>query len=634
MENSIVDKNTSLAAILEDGEVSRHLRVFFPEIMLDCVPAAMRQLPLSQLERDVVMPWGAPFPAGLLLQAVSLIRDCITDRKYEFIPLWQEEEKRRTMMASYPPFIPQNIGDGKESVCLISTNTRTDALRPAAIICPGGGYTLLSVLEEGLRFAEELEKNGIRPFILLYSLMPNRYPAPQLDLALAVQYVRTHASELGILPDDLMVMGSSAGGHLASVYAGNAAYYAGMAADSYAAAGFGKLPAVQAVPEKLCLNYPVITISGSTTVTPEEIGTPEALKETCREFISVRTAVSEKYPKTYVWACDDDPMVHADNARGLHLALAAAGAEHRYHGYPGGGHGIGMAEGTSAEGWFSEMLDYLYPDRSDPEGYFARRVADGTYLIGCDYSDFGGRSGKGIEFGMPTGNSWMIVGDKEALLVDTAAKIPGLRAFAEKVAGVPVRLILSHAHPDHVYRLQEFDAVMLHADDIPLLHGAYGWEPCRTVPDTVLTVKDGEILDPGNGHRVRVIHFPGHTDGSILLYDEKTRMLVSGDSIGRRLIYASCGYYPMKDFDSRLAKVEEMDIRGICSCHDRRIIDKEQIAFMRSALEKLPYAKDVIQYGDAEPMHYMRVGNEMEMRFFDCSYMEHQAENIARERDC
>ena len=55
------------------------------------------------------------------------------------------------------------------------------------------------------------------PFILRYSVAPERYPRSQQDLALAIKYVRKNADKYGIDGDNLMLMGSSAGGHLCSI---------------------------------------------------------------------------------------------------------------------------------------------------------------------------------------------------------------------------------------------------------------------------------------------------------------------------------------------------------------------------------------------------------------------------------
>src|SRR5690606_9717685 len=99
------------------------------------------------------------------------------------------------------------------------------------------------------------------------------------------------------------------------------------------------------------------------------------------------------------------------------------------------------------------------------QAYFAIEVAEHTYLIGCETEEVPNGGGHSLEFGAPTGNSWLIIGEDSAILIDSAAPLEGVRAFAEELAQVPVMLVLTHAHPDHIYRLQEFDEFWLHPMD-------------------------------------------------------------------------------------------------------------------------------------------------------------------------
>jgi len=103
----------------------------------------------------------------------------------------------------------------------------------ALIICPGGGFQGLAYQQEGTATANWCIENGITAFILKYRLMP--FPYPELDQAApsqrdslfmnfvrlaaadgieAIKYVRTHASEYGINPARIGIVGYSAGGTL------------------------------------------------------------------------------------------------------------------------------------------------------------------------------------------------------------------------------------------------------------------------------------------------------------------------------------------------------------------------------------------------------------------------------------
>ena len=87
--------------------------------------------------------------------------------------------------------------------------------RPAVVICPGGGYEFCS-FREGEPVALELLSKGYQTFVLRYSTAPDSFPTALLELAGAVAMVRLRAAEWNIIPEQVAVMGFSAGGHLAA----------------------------------------------------------------------------------------------------------------------------------------------------------------------------------------------------------------------------------------------------------------------------------------------------------------------------------------------------------------------------------------------------------------------------------
>ena len=86
----------------------------------------------------------------------------------------------------------------------------------AVVICPGGGYTHLSLEKEGSEAAAWLNGLGIAAFVLRYRLADYGHPAPLQDVTRALGYVRTRSRELGIAAQRVGVLGFSAGGHLAA----------------------------------------------------------------------------------------------------------------------------------------------------------------------------------------------------------------------------------------------------------------------------------------------------------------------------------------------------------------------------------------------------------------------------------
>lgn len=109
--------------------------------------------------------------------------------------------------------------------------------------------------------------------------------------------------------------------------------------------------------DKVCLNYPVISL-GKEDHEPRF----EALtggKEGLRDKLSVELHVDSTYPKTFVWACEDDELVPVSNAKRMGEALKQAKVPCKMRIYPTGGHGCSLAKRTSAEGWIDEMIEFM-----------------------------------------------------------------------------------------------------------------------------------------------------------------------------------------------------------------------------------------------------------------------------------
>ena len=116
------------------------------------------------------------------------------------IPLWNEET---------PGFDP-SLGQREPGL----TPCLCDGAKGCMIVLPGGGYTMRAD-HEGLPVAKMLCRGGISAFVLSYRVAPYHDPIPLLDARRAVRTVRAHASQLGIDPHKIGILGFSAGGHLA-----------------------------------------------------------------------------------------------------------------------------------------------------------------------------------------------------------------------------------------------------------------------------------------------------------------------------------------------------------------------------------------------------------------------------------
>ncbi len=320
------------------------ISVFFDRSFLQLVPEPYRDRPLEEVKTAFLLPWGQPFPADQMVEDANLILE--GERYWELIPLWS-------------PVLTVETGDAA-SVFLMRLKDDLKGKRPAVLICPGGGYENLSFGGEGVRTAMRLQKYGCRTFVLRYRVSPNRYPAPQLDLLLAVKYLRANAERFQIDPGDLMILGYSAGGHLCASSAALAEELDGALTKAVEAARpefSGMLQGVSSRPDKVCLCYPVITFLG-----PRHEPSFQCLTggdESLRAPLSIETRVTPDYPETFLWTCADDSLVPPFSTESMRDALARCGVRHKCVIYPQGEHGCCLGEGTSAEGWTDEMAAFF-----------------------------------------------------------------------------------------------------------------------------------------------------------------------------------------------------------------------------------------------------------------------------------
>jgi acetyl esterase/lipase len=207
----------------------------------------------------------------------------------------------------------------------------------AMVICPGGGYAGLAN-HEGEHYARFLNEQGIAGFVLKYRLGSAGYhhPAMLQDAARAVRTVRAKASEWKLDRKRIGIMGSSAGGHLASTLLTHF--------------DAGKPDAVDAIekessrPDVGILCYPVITMTatefshkGSITNLLGKNPSAELLKELSNEL-----HVTKETPPCFLWHTDEDKGVLVENSLLFAQALRSAGVPFDLHIYEHGPHGMGL----------------------------------------------------------------------------------------------------------------------------------------------------------------------------------------------------------------------------------------------------------------------------------------------------
>lgn len=195
---------------------------------------------------------------------------------------------------------------------------------PAVLVCPGGGYGILAWDLEGTEIAQWLNAQGIAAFVLKYRVPGNQRDAALCDAQRAMGLLRARASEFGIDPARLGIMGFSAGAHLAvrTCAAGGKRLYGPLdAAD--------RLPCR---PDFALVIYPAYLSRKGFELAPG-------------------LAVTRELPPTFLAQAEDD-RAYVDSSLAYFAALKAAGVPAELHLFPNGGHGFGLRKhGTASDAW-------------------------------------------------------------------------------------------------------------------------------------------------------------------------------------------------------------------------------------------------------------------------------------------
>lgn len=355
-------KYNSMNDIMNYPQMREYLKLFYSEYLLEMYPQELWNMPVARIEQVAHTPWGEPFSivADQLMDAVNLVADLNENHTRRTIPLWGEKDETGSVLRAL-----EGNADRKDKVFLIAPDGEnlqvkdTEKRKPAVIICPGGGYEEVCFSGEGTPVMHYMEAKGYCAFILRYRVGADAvYPAPQEDLSLAVRYVREHADQYGLDPENVMIMGFSAGGHLCASQAGLWKEMQELLnKDQEQETGKSTRP------DKVCLCYPVISL----TKEPHE-GSAQALtggKKELREPLSAENLVTSEYPPVFVWTCADDDCVPPSNAAKMAEALEKAGVRHEYRLYSAGGHGCALAFSKEACEWSREMTEFFEEDRKD-----------------------------------------------------------------------------------------------------------------------------------------------------------------------------------------------------------------------------------------------------------------------------
>lgn len=221
--------------------------------------------------------------------------------------------------------------------------------RTGVIVLPGGAYRTLMMEKEGAAVARWLSQRGVDAFVLQYRLGPKyHFPAPMLDGARAVRYVRSHAGELGIAPNKIGVWGFSAGGHLAGWLA--------TVHDNGDPRAQDPIDRVSDRPDFAILSYARLSMD-------PEIPRPTNLEALIGDHPSLQTIntvsierhANKDTSPSFIFSTSADETVNSLNATAYYDALKRLHIPVELHIFERGAHGVGLGLGLQHVPELSEL---------------------------------------------------------------------------------------------------------------------------------------------------------------------------------------------------------------------------------------------------------------------------------------
>lgn len=258
----------------------------------------------------------------------------------------------------WPDGAPGALGKADTDIPTLTPNLPdpSKATGAAIVICPGGGYGGLAP-HEGVDYARFLNEQGIAGFVLKYRLGSSGYRHPIMlqDAARALRTVRARAAQWHLDPQRIGIMGSSAGGHLASTLLTH--FDQGKPADP------DPIEQQSSRPNLGILCYAVISMGefthqGSKANLLGKDPSPELIRDLSNEL-----QVTKDTPPTFLWHTWEDGAVPVENSLHFADALRKAGVPFDLHIYQKGQHGLGLGSNkwdpAHRHPWTADLVYWL-----------------------------------------------------------------------------------------------------------------------------------------------------------------------------------------------------------------------------------------------------------------------------------
>lgn len=258
------------------------------------------------------------------------------EMKMEKYILWQDGEYFYPMAFGFVPHMTGYIHE------------ENGENRPCMIVVPGGGYSVVSPTEAEI-VAKKFYEYGYQTFVVTYTtnlLMKEPLKnQPMKDLGRAVRFVRKHAKELYVRPDQIVLCGFSAGAHLCGSVC---VHYDEIQDQNPDYAEFSPRP------DAAVLSYPVITSGEKAHEGSFRALLGDAPSQEEKTYYSLERQLERDMPPCFLWQTATDEEVPVENSALFVQALKDKGIPFAYHIFSEGPHGMSLADDDWVHGRFGE----------------------------------------------------------------------------------------------------------------------------------------------------------------------------------------------------------------------------------------------------------------------------------------
>ena len=255
------------------------------------------------------------------------------------LPFHLHAQTEKPALPLWPKGAPGALGDQDQDKPTLTPflPEGTPAPSAAVVVFPGGGYGGLAG-HEGKDYALWLNQQGVAAFVLKYRLGSHGYRHPRMleDAARSVRFVRSWAADFSVDPKRVGIMGSSAGGHLASSLLTHF--------DLGNAAAQDPVDRLSCRPDFGILCYAVISMGELTHQGSKDNLLGKNPPADLVKLLSNELQVTKDTPPCFLWHTGEDRAVKVENSLEFAAALQRSGVPFDLHIYQNGAHGIGLKD--------------------------------------------------------------------------------------------------------------------------------------------------------------------------------------------------------------------------------------------------------------------------------------------------